>query len=119
MKAFGIFASLLLAATFAVAADHPASTAPQASTKHQEFQGCVSGTTGNFKLVEPSGEQVQLQGNDSLLARRSGHEIRVYGTTAKTDPVVSVSSVEDLSASCNLDNKTTAPASYGATPYTN
>jgi len=71
----------MLCASLAMAQDTPNSSptaAPSATTN--SVQGCLSGTDGNFMLVQDNtGMTYKLVGGDSQLKKHVGHEVAVTG----------------------------------------
>ena len=50
------------------------------SSGKQKVEGCLSGTDGNYSLVDKAGTSYQLQGENSELAKHLGQEVRIEGT---------------------------------------
>lgn len=81
-------------------------------------EGCLQVENGNYTLTTSSGMTYQLQGDNAMLTKHVGHEIRVKGMTSatgtsagsatanmgggsNTQPMLQVEKVKHVSAHCN------------------
>jgi hypothetical protein len=119
-----LLGSGLLATTFAVAQDMPASSNTDASQSKQTKQsyqtsngvirGCLSGSAGNYTITDQNGMQYEISGPDNQLQASVGHEVEVMTrqdqasatsaegdrTTSTTTNSVQVSNVRDVASTC-------------------
>src|SRR5947209_4233954 len=65
----------------------------------QSFKGCLNGSPGNWSLSSDDGKNLVLSGTDDKLSQYKGQEVRIEGTRA-TDGTVTISSIDQVSASC-------------------
>ena len=129
----------LLAATFAVAQDAPAtssesSEAAQTNQTTQTYQtsngvirGCLSGSAGNYTITDQNGTQYTVSGPETQLQASVGHEVELSTrqdqssqssaqsgqTTSSTTNTVQASSIRDISSTC------TAGHSMSTSPMNN
>lgn len=73
---------LSLAWTFAQDSSQGASpSSPQNSNASETtIEGCLSGSAGDYSLIDNSGKSYKLQGNTSQLSDQVGHQVRIKGT---------------------------------------
>ena len=55
-------------------------TSTGASSGANTIQGCLSGSDGNYMLMDKSGNSYQLTGDTAKLSQHIGHEVAVTGT---------------------------------------
>jgi hypothetical protein len=110
---------LLLSAVFALAQYGSQDNSSQSSASNagmMTVQGCLSGSDGNFSLMDSkSGTTYQLTGDTARLQMHVGHTIQVTGTNAAgpangqtgamsspsdSHPTLMVSSFKHVSATC-------------------
>ncbi|SRR5581483_3807238 len=53
----------------------------QTQTGQMTVEGCLSGSTGSFRLTDKNGTKYQLTGDTAKLSEHVGHEVRVTGTS--------------------------------------
>ena len=58
------------------------STAGSANANETNIEGCLSGSAGNYTLVDKSGTTWQLSGDTSKLDKEVGHEVRITGSAS-------------------------------------
>jgi hypothetical protein len=125
MKRIILLSSLLLLSSVWTIAQYgsQSSTSTQSSpdANNMTVQGCLSGSDGNYSLLDKSGNTYQLTGDTSKLQAHVGHTIQVTGTStssgssasttgkpvgsmstsADTHPSLSVTSFKHVSTSCD------------------
>ncbi len=129
----------LLTAAIASAQDVPSGTGAQepGQTNHQSssasktvIRGCLRGSAGNYTLTDKNGAQYKLVGSDDALQAKVGHEVEINGTeiqsgdangeqpesTSRPSNGIQVSTVRDVSATCNLGQNGAEPLSENGIP---
>jgi hypothetical protein len=78
MKALATLATFLLAATLGFAQAEPSGTqSSQSSGGQSTIRGCLTGASGNYRLVTKEGTSYKLKGRNSDLAENVGREVEV------------------------------------------
>jgi flagellar hook-associated protein 2 len=115
-RLFALIAALLLSAVWMFAQDAAqagSSTSSQTASSASEMtvEGCLSGSAGNFTLMDSTGKSYQLQGDTSKLTDQVGHQVRIKGTQTAT---ASATTPSGGTASASTDQSGSSASSASA-----
>jgi hypothetical protein len=110
MRKLLLLPALLLVFTWAAAQTESSPEAPAKAGSATTVQGCLSGSDGNYMLIDKNGTSYQLTGDTSKLKEHIGHEMKVTGTSgsgtasmggqASATQTIQVKSFKHISKTC-------------------
>ena len=105
-----LLSALLLAATMAAAqaatqSHFAAPAANQTSANHSaatgsDLRGCLTGTKGDYMLVDHQGKEHKVVGNDHDLWNDTGHEVDITGQPGSAKAPFHESEITDIASRC-------------------
>jgi len=93
------FAAIPLAAQTASHSTSTTNPAHQSSMTGNDLRGCLSGSKGNYTLVDHQGKAHKVTGDNHLLADDVGHEVDMNGATAAHN-VFHDTEITDIASRC-------------------